>query len=129
MNTLINSLILLVVAFTSLVPVYSQKKVEPSELKVVYYHWSNCTRGPNRYDNCIDQMWLTIENNSDSVVRKITIWVEIRNTDGQIIYRRKHNVNLNLDPGEIGATEVFNLHNWVWWFDSKQIYITIISVN
>jgi hypothetical protein len=129
MKTLFNLLILLGVAFTSLVPAYSQKKVESSELKVPFIRWWNCLVQWMPKEDCIEKMSLTIENNTDSVVRKVTFWVEIRNTNDQIIYKRKHSININLDPGEIGDTEEFNLYNQVWGFDRKRIYVTIISVN
>jgi hypothetical protein len=58
-------------------------------------------------------MQLIIENNSNSVVRKVTFWVEIRNTDDKIIYKRKHSANLKLAPSETGATEEFYLYNKV----------------
>jgi len=131
MKTLINLLILLAVAFSSSVPTYSQKKkkVEPWELEVVYYNWWYCWENGYYNENCIEKMQLIIENNSNSVVRKVTFWVEIRNTYDQIIYNRKHSANLNLAPGETGATEEFYLYNKVWWYDSERIYVTIVSVN
>ncbi|ROL56334.1 hypothetical protein D9V87_10615 [Bacteroidetes/Chlorobi group bacterium MS-B_bin-24] len=97
MKTLINLLILLAIAFSSLVPTYSQKKkkVEPWELEVVYYNWWYCWENGYYKENCIEKMQLIIENNSNSVVRKVTFWVEIRNTDDQIIYKRKHSAILN----------------------------------
>lgn len=132
MKTLINLLILMAIALFSLVPAYSQKKknkVEPWQLEVVYYNWWFCWENGYYNENCMEKMQLIIENNSNSVVRKVTFWVEIRNFDDEIIYKRKHNATLNLDPGETGATEEFFLYNKVWWYDRERIYVTIISVN
>ncbi|MEJ5286314.1 MAG: hypothetical protein CH6_2589 [Candidatus Kapaibacterium sp.] len=105
-----------------------KRKIETYEITHTYTKWWYCFDGYKYDENCIERMSLTFENGSQFQTSGLSFWVEIRDFDDNVLYRRKHTASLQLDPGEVGSTEEFYLYEKVWWYDPNKIYITIESV-
>ena len=63
--------------------------------------------------NCIEKVWITIENTSSYHVSTITLKLRIYTPENTTIYKRKHTIQVDLDPGETGASKKFNLYEKV----------------
>ncbi len=103
-------------------------KIETYEIEHTFTQWWYCYDGNNYNENCIEKMKLTFENQSQYQTSGLSFWVEIRNSDDIVLYKRKHTASLQLDPGEVGSTEEFYLYEQVWWYDPNKIYISVASV-
>ncbi|MBM2815566.1 MAG: hypothetical protein HW421_2328 [Ignavibacteria bacterium] len=84
------------------------KKIETWELIHTGVSFNYC----GNY-NCIDKVWIRFQNNSSYHVSTITLKLRIYTPDNTTIYKRKHSIQIDLDPGEIGASKKFNLYEQV----------------
>ncbi|MBM2817285.1 MAG: hypothetical protein HW421_4047 [Ignavibacteria bacterium] len=64
-------------------------------------------------NNCIDKVWIRFQNNSSYHVSTIILKLRIYTPDNTTIYKRKHSIQIDLDPGEIGASKKFSIYELV----------------
>lgn len=105
-----------------------KRKIETYEITYTRAQWWYCYDGNHYNEDCIEKMKLTFENQSQYRTSGLSFWIEIRNSNDDVLYKRKHTASLQLDPGEVGSTEEFYLYEQVWWYDPNKIYISVISV-
>jgi hypothetical protein len=76
--------------------------------------WWAC---PNQGEQCIDRMQLTsVENRHPSKsIQSAEVVIELSSqVSGEVLYRKKNFVVLNLAPGEVGPSRVFWLPSEIW---------------
>ena len=98
--------------FISQADVFAQKKskkIETWEVDCTYHNWYYEQTNYGFNDRCIVSWQLTFQNNSAYSIRKIKVKLFIETNDGTILYKKEHIVNIDLDPGETVASDVFNL--------------------
>ncbi len=116
---------------------YSQKslkRISPWEVEATYSYWfyEKTDFGYNSY--CIEKWQIHFQNNSSYLVTKIKFKLIIKTNDGVVLYKKVHSVDLEIEPGETVASDVFPLKNLVcadFPFDSDNFYwnIEILKVN
>lgn len=135
------TLILIIVFFASGNVTFAQKKGKKAETWQIsdsYRHWTFCKTNGVIDDACIEKMSITFENSSDYHVSNISVMLKIINPSGTVLYKKKHTLSIDLDPGEKAPCREFYLKEKVMdsqygFSDSdsvaNNIKIEIISVN
>ncbi len=108
------------------------KKIETWEVYHTYSSWIYCNLNGYPDPMCIEKVTLTFSNSSSYHISKLTIKLKIMDSEGRTIYKRKHTIQVDLDPGETGDCKQFKLYERI--FQSKGFYNTswdaeILSIN
>lgn len=106
----------IVVALNKSKPKKNQK-IDPWEISVNYYQWFFCENNGYYNDKCIEKMKITFENSSNYHVSSITFILTIIKPHVTILYKKKHTVEVDLEPGEVGSCEEFYLDERVYEFE------------
>lgn len=113
---------------------FSQKKSKKIETWELRHRSTNYMYCPGFGSNCIDRVSVVIENTSEYHVSKLSIKLKITSKQGVTLYKRKHNLQVDLDPGETGASKEFKLYEKVindadFDSDGCDFDIEILSIN
>ncbi len=98
--------------FISQEDVFAQKKskkIETWQVSIGYYEWTYCKSNGYSDDRCIEKMKLTFENYSEYHVSSISFMLKIKSPSGTTLYKKKHTVTVDLDPGEKAPCKEFYL--------------------
>lgn len=115
--------------------VFAQKKSKKIETWQLYHTNSAffyCTSNGYPEPTCVEKATLTFSNNSESHVSKLTVKLIIADSDGRTIYKRKHTIQVDLDPGEEGTSKQFKLYEKLVnndGFEETSWNVEIISIN
>jgi len=112
MKTLFFIFILTGFLFISQEDVFAQKKskkIETWQVSDSYREWTYCKSNGYPDDRCIEKMKITFENFSEYHVSSITIMLKIKSPSGTTLYKKKHTVTVDLDPGEKAPCKQFSL--------------------
>lgn len=90
--------------------------------------WWFCDEGYNT--NCIEKMNMKFDNQSFQHITFITIMLEIKEKyGGELIYKKRHNLKIDLDPDEMANSEPFKLSNQVFGItDSTWVDVEVLSI-
>lgn len=132
MKTLMFIFVLFGFLFISQEDVFAQKKSKKIETWKVY-HESTSFLDMDSYQVAY-KCSITLTNNSSYHISKVTLKLIIKDKNDVTIYKRKHTIQVDLDPGETGGSKVFNLYEKVFnanGFDNDGVTVSseIISVN
>lgn len=106
------------------------KKIETWEVNDSYREWTFCNNNGYPDDRCIEKMKITFENFSQYHVSSISIMLKIKSPSGTTLYKKKHTVIVDLDPGEKAPCKEFYLKEKVsdyqyGFSDSENVNIDI----
>ena len=137
MKKLLFAFVLFGFLFISQDDIFAQKKgkkIEPWEIYWNRWDAEYCRDSyGNIQTNCIDRMILTFSNNSNYHISKIVVNIEIVDSEGNTLYKKKHTCSIDLDPGETAACKEFKLSEKVYHnynfdeYDTFSIYIKVLS--
>jgi len=120
MKKLLFAFVLFGFLFISQDDIFAQKKgkkIKPWEIYITYYEWYYCTSNGYVDDRCIEKMKLTFQNNSVYHVSSISFMLKIKSPSGTTLYKKKHTVTVDLDPGETAPCKEFSLKEKVTDFE------------
>lgn len=90
------------------------KKIETWQVSYSYLEWTYCKSNGYPDDRCIEKMKITFENFSEYHVSSITFMLKIKSPSGTTLYKKKHTVTVDLDPGEKAPCKEFYLKEKVF---------------
>lgn len=114
---------------------YAQKKSKKIETWEVKYHncdYTYCYSNGSYDQDCMEKMKITFSNNSKNHISSITFILKIINSNGSTLYKNKHTVKVDLDPGEKAPCKEFYLKEKVsdyqYSFTDVDVDLEILSV-